>query len=87
MLCCAVLAGCRYRVACGLKALTYISASSVVLVHDWTLRSRIYGKPLLQFYDMVQQADRLAVLKRRDDWDPVAAAKMLQKYYTVVERK
>lgn len=29
---------CRFRVACGLKVLPYLTDSSVVMVHDWEQR-------------------------------------------------
>ncbi|PRW50975.1 hypothetical protein C2E21_5537 [Chlorella sorokiniana] len=79
----AVLVDGRYRVACALKALPYLTDASVVLVHDWEERRELYGKPLLQFYETAEQVDRLMVLRRRTAWDAVAAKTMLQEYYDV----
>ena len=73
----------RLRLACGLKALSYITSTSVVAVHNWE-PGKVSTGQLLHFYTVQEQADRLAVLRRRSDWNTSLAAEaeqMLQKAY------
>lgn len=66
----------RFRVACALRALRHVvPGAGVVAVHDWTERPA-YGDALAPFYNVVEIADRLAVLtpKRHVDWTEWAAA-------------
>ena len=66
----------RFRVACALRALRHVAPGvGVVVVHDWTERPA-YGDALKPFYDVVEVADRLAVLtpKLAVDWSEWAAA-------------
>ncbi|KAI7837901.1 hypothetical protein COHA_008282 [Chlorella ohadii] len=77
----AVLIDGRFRVACALKILNFLTEGSVVMIHDWKQRKDKYGPPLLEFYEMIEQADKLAVLRRRPDWDKDAAAAKLEEYY------
>lgn len=66
----------RFRVACALRALRHVvPGAGVVAVHDWTERPA-YGDALAPFFEVVEVADRLAVLtpKRHVDWTEWAAA-------------
>ncbi|PRW61371.1 leucine-rich repeat containing [Chlorella sorokiniana] len=77
----AVLVDGRFRVACALKVLPFLTDGAVLLVHDWEQRRDVYGPPLLEFYELIELVDKLAVLRRRSDWDREAAAAKLDKYY------
>merc|ERR1712196_657960 len=74
-----VLVDGRWRVACGLQALQFVSASSRVLVHDFFEEDAAKGgarstthagaenkyETLLRWYDLVAQAQELAILAPR----------------------
>jgi len=60
-----VLVDGRFRVACALKAALCAPAAKL-LIHDFTNRPE-YQKPVLEVYDMVSSAQRMAVFKRKND--------------------
>jgi hypothetical protein len=64
-----ILVDGRFRVACALKSLEYVSDGSVVLIHDFFDRSPIYDA-VLKYYDIIDRADTLVVLSRKKvvDW-------------------
>ena len=74
----------RYRVACGLKALDYVHAASLVMVHDWSNRIDQY-RPLLEYYHIKEMVDNLVVLRPKLEYDKEAAKQLLAQYYSVPE--
>ena len=64
-----VLVDGRFRAACALKALWYIGDASIVMIHDfygrWSGDNVQWYTMVLEFYDVIDRADTLAVLKRR----------------------
>jgi protein O-GlcNAc transferase len=55
-----ILVDGRFRVACAIMALYF---NAFVLVHDFT---REHYRPILDYYDIVEHADTLAVLRRKN---------------------
>lgn len=62
----AALVDGRYRIACALKLLHYLSPNSVLFVHDFWLRTESLGyKVILDFYDVLGYARSLVVLRKK----------------------
>ena len=74
-----VLVDGRFRVAAALKALWHIDAASVVIIHDWTQRVKVYGL-VLQYYNIVHSVDSLVVLARKEDVDWAGATADLTRF-------
>lgn len=68
----------RYRVACGLQAVLRIPPSAKLIVHDFWNRPSYYE--LLNFCDVVEHVDTLAVLSPRQHVDWKALALIMPKY-------
>ena len=51
--------------ACALKALWHIHNASIVMIHDFHNRHRYHS--VLEFYDVVDSADTLVVLSRKQE--------------------
>mmetsp|Transcript_20911 Transcript_20911/g.35014 ORF Transcript_20911/g.35014 Transcript_20911/m.35014 type:complete len:402 (-) Transcript_20911:443-1648(-) len=62
----AALVDGRYRIACALKLLHYLSPKSVLFVHDFWLRTTSSDyKVILDYYDVLGYARSLAVLRKK----------------------
>ena len=62
-----VLVDGRWRVACALQALLRCDAGATVMFHDFWNRPNYHG--VLDFTDVVERVDNLAVLRRNPDID------------------
>lgn len=63
-----VLIDGRFRMACAVKVLPYVTKSSLVLIHDWMERKDNF-RQILNFYDLDQVIDTLAVLiPKQEKW-------------------
>jgi hypothetical protein len=58
-----VLIDARFRVACALKAYNVISYDTIVLFDDFTIRPEYHI--VLDYYDMIEHGNILAVLKKK----------------------
>lgn len=74
-----VLVDGRFRVACALKSLLHCGSNEnfTVLIHDFE-RPRYHS--VLEFFDIAEQADRLAALKVKKDVDLKAVQAMYDEY-------
>ena len=64
----------RFRVMCLLNAIGSITTETVVIVHDFWARPHYHD--VLNFYDCLDRIDTLAILKLRENIDPVLLAEM-----------
>mmetsp|Transcript_18197 Transcript_18197/g.31536 ORF Transcript_18197/g.31536 Transcript_18197/m.31536 type:complete len:289 (+) Transcript_18197:60-926(+) len=62
-----VLIDGRFRVACALHIWKYISTDAYVIIHDYSIRPNY--KAVLSFYDQIESADTLVVLKKKTNVD------------------
>lgn len=53
----------RFRVMCALEAINYINSDTVVIIHDFS--SREYYFDLLNYFELVDQMDALAILRKK----------------------
>ena len=59
-----VLVDARWRVACALKALEYISDDTIVFIHDMNPRRKYYDA-VFKWYEEIERADSLVAMRRR----------------------
>lgn len=71
----------RFRVACALVALLHVRTPTLIAVHDFWSRPKVYGE-ILEFLDVVQRIESLAIFAPRDDIDEVRVEKLLGVYLT-----
>jgi len=81
-----VLIDGRFRVACALKALWHIDDASVVIIHDYFTRLAYY-EAVLEYYDIVDSVDTMAILARKSKVDWQAAASDLDDYVKEPKRR
>ena len=62
-----ILVDGRFRVACALQSLLRAGPDCKVIVHDFA--DRAYYHVVLEFSDIVEQVDRLCVLRRKQQAD------------------
>jgi len=68
----------RFRVACALSSLLNIKESCTVLIHDFWNRKELYL--LLKYYNVIEKADNLVVLRRKRIKNPKKIQKLIKRY-------
>ena len=61
-----VLVDARWRVACALRALDYITDETIVFIHDMNSQ-RTYYNAVFKWYKEVKRAGKLVAMRRRKD--------------------
>ena len=67
----------RFRVACALNVLKHINRDTYVYIHDFTDRPKYHV--LLNYYEIVDKADRLVKLRKIKE----APQSLIDKYETI----
>ena len=78
-----VLIDGRFRVSCALHTLSSINPSSLVLIHDYTVRPQYHC--VEKFYDKLLTVDTMVVLRKKSTLDASLLQSMIQKYEHVCE--
>lgn len=73
-----VLVDGRFRVACALHALSALSSSSLLLIHDYTDRPQYHC--IENFYDILVSVHTLTVFKKKQHYDDSLLQTLIQKY-------
>lgn len=71
----------RFRVACALSIILNCNSNPIVAIHDFWVR--IEYQVLLEFYDIEDRIDTLAVLKIKKDVDIEKVKQLYQKYQII----
>lgn len=68
----------RFRVACALKTILNCDKSCKILMHDFTNRPQYHC--ILQFLDIVDTVETMALFKIKDNYDKIKLSEMVEKY-------
>jgi len=60
-----VLVDARWRVACALRALDYITDDTIVFLHDHIIGKRDYYTPIFKWYEEIKRVHTLVAMRRR----------------------
>lgn len=73
-----VLIDGRFRVMCALNAIPYITRNTIVLFHDFTAPKKYNS--ILQFYNVIDHANSLYVLRVKNDIDTAKLESMKKEF-------